>query len=97
MISWVVFDIISIAQFMSITWEWSASRSATLYCHDRIEHSKMSFWWFSATATSITGILIIVPQFLSRRKKGFQKTEQFIFYEGILHLTAHFGPFESTL
>ena len=96
MISGVVFDIISIAQFMSITWERSVSRSSTLYFHDRTEHSRMCFWRFSAT--SITGIPIIVPQFLYIDvKKGFQKTEQFIFHESIAHLTAHFGRFEYTL
>jgi len=52
----------------------------------------------SYTATSITVFPIIVPQFLYLDvKKGFQKTEQFIFHEGIAHLTAHFGRFESTL
>ena len=96
MISWAVFDIISIPQFMSITWERSVSRSPTLYFHNRTQHSKLCFGWFSAT--SVTGILTIVPQFLYLDvKKGFQKTEQFIFHEGIAHLTAHFGRFESTL
>ena len=33
---------------------------------------------------------------ISRRKKGFQKAGQFIFHEGIAHLTAHFSRFEST-
>ena len=86
----------AIAQFMSITWERSVSRSSTLYFHHRTEHSKMCFGWFSAT--SVTGILTIIPQFLYLDvKKSFQKTEQFIFHEGISHLKAHFGRFESTL
>ena len=81
---------------MSITWERSVSRSPTLYFHDRTEHSKICFGWFSVT--SVTGILTIVPQFLYLDvKKGFQKTEQFIFHEGIAHLKAHFGRFECTL
>ena len=55
----------------------------------------MSFECF--IATSVTGILTIVPQFLYLDvKKSFQKTEQFIFHEGIAHLKAHFGRFEST-
>ena len=69
----------SIAQFMSITWEKSVSRSPRLYFHDRTEHSKMCFGWFSAT--SVTAILTIVPQFLylDVKKKVFKKLNNSFF------------------